>query len=50
VQRQVLTQTGSNLIGMLLNKGSNESRVYPGRYYDSYQNPKSSNNQLQLQR
>jgi Mrp family chromosome partitioning ATPase len=48
--RQVLTQTGSNLIGMLLNKGSNESRVYPGRYYGSYANGKSVNNQLQLQR
>jgi capsular exopolysaccharide synthesis family protein len=48
--RQVLTQTGSNLIGMLLNKGSSESRVYPGRYYGSYQNDTNASNQLQLQR
>ncbi|HEX8237975.1 MAG TPA: polysaccharide biosynthesis tyrosine autokinase [Abditibacteriaceae bacterium] len=47
--RHVLTQTGSNLIGMLLNKGSSESRVYPGRYYGSYQSDNASN-QLQLQR
>jgi capsular exopolysaccharide synthesis family protein len=47
--RQVLTQTGTNLIGILLNKGSNESRIYPGRYYGTYQNT-NANNQLQLQR